>query len=311
MLRPAVFLAAALLLLLAPACGPGPDPDSDAGPNVEDGGTDGGLTDGGDPDGGPADGGCTDPSCVPCEDGGTLCPDGTTCDQGACVGTCTPGATACDGVMALTCEADGLGWGPAEPCSEGSLCREDACVSTATCVSETPSCCSMPAECGSVVTPFACPECRPIVRDGYCVAGACEAAPADTADVTIIGDATALSANDQLAVKTIVVTVYRPVDSVGRRVDCAFLLGDGTGDGPHDAQDPRLDATLSKYFAIMGGTGTDQFQAAIFGLPTGQNQTVVFSAYSDVRGGGRLLGRGCAEGYDPAAGGAFAVTLTP
>ncbi|RMG20394.1 MAG: hypothetical protein D6729_02935 [Deltaproteobacteria bacterium] len=291
-----LLLSAGLAALACAPAGGGGDAGSDGGA-LPDGGGDGGPGDGGTADGGDdggSDAGCSDPACLPCAQGGTFCPGTQVCHMGACVDPCTPGETRCDGPRVQTCESDGVSWSASARCGDDSLCRGNGCIAVASCQDEVPPCCALPRDCGTLSTPFTCPECRTVVRGGYCLAGACTPEPATRHDVYLLADATALSPSAQQAVVSGVVTVYRSPAADGRPATCAVLLG-GTP-SPHDAKDPAFDAVISRPYNFSFGAGNNVYRALVQGIPEGSDQTVVLSVFDGAGGAGTRLGRGCIDG---------------
>ncbi|MBW2455121.1 MAG: hypothetical protein JRI68_11455 [Deltaproteobacteria bacterium] len=66
----------------------------------------------------------------------TSCPNGETCSNGACSGTCSDecveGEMACEGDGFKTCgefDSDSCrDWSPIEPCADGEMCQDGSCV---------------------------------------------------------------------------------------------------------------------------------------------------------------------------------------
>lgn len=289
------------------------------------GATDGGLDGSGDaslPDAGPDDGGgggdggtdagCTLPGCTPCEQGGELCDGQRVCDPATqvCVTACVAGSTRCSGVKVETCGADRL-WSAEQSCALGTLCTADECSAPSACAAQVPACCALPEDCGTLSTPFTCQECRSIVRNEFCIAGACEDELAVRVDFTLRADASALDGAVRLAIESGMVTIYRGISSDGTAVTCRWVLDDASGPSPHDAQDPRLNATLSRYFNYTGGTGNDIFDALLLGIPQGPGQTIVLTMYDRNQGRGFSLARGCVENVEPVMGQLVLLTLAP
>ncbi len=95
--------------------------------------------------------------------GGTSCPEGQTCDSGACaVVFCTPGNEYCDGNYRRTCNATGTGYSSSTSCGAGYYCTQlstettachlDICSpSSSTCDGETLATCA--SDGGSYTSP--------------------------------------------------------------------------------------------------------------------------------------------------------------
>ena len=326
-----VRLAAVSLLVLATAACLGPGVDGarvDGGGTVADGGgggTDGGTrTDGGTDGGTRTDGGAlTDGGAG----GGTVSdggldggPGGTSDagsgggssdagafgDAGGGSGPCAAGETRCNGPRLQTCSG-GTFAAPVD-CPTDQVCRGTGCVAVATCAGDTPPCCATSADCGTLSNFFSCPECRPAADGPSCLAGVCESAPPPQIDFGLIADATGLPGSARVAVRSAAITVYRGITADGRLVSCPMLLP-ASGTGPHDAQDPTLDAVYSRYANFQFSTGSDVFQVGLYSVPQGSMEAVVFSVYDGTGGTGTLLGRGRLDTLAPTAGGKYTLTL--
>ena len=298
-----IRIAAVSLLVLATAACLGPAVDGsrvDGGGTLTDGGSGGGtLTDGGSGGGTLTDGGSDGGT----SDAGAFADAGTFGDGGT---ACTAGETRCNGPRLQTCSG-GTFAAPVD-CPADAVCRGTGCTPVSSCAQDTPPCCATSADCGTLSDFFSCPECRPVADGRSCIAGVCESAPPSQIDFGLSADATALPGTARVAVRSAAITVYRGVTADGRLVSCAMLLP-ATGTGPHDAQDPTLDAVYSRSANFQFSTGSDVFNVGLYSVPQGSREAVVFSVYDGTGGTGTLLGRGCVDALAPTAGGQYTLTL--
>ncbi len=112
-----------------------------------------------------------------------VCPEGTKCDEGACVASaCEPLTARCDGNSVEICSPDGTGWSKGMPCPEEKVCQEGTCVApncepgTSVCADQKVLTCAddglswFVTPCGDAEICFdgQCIEC---VKDADCPAG--------------------------------------------------------------------------------------------------------------------------------------------